>query len=76
VELWQPCLFTLQKFKQPMLVEMHDLVDGDDDNDNPPLTKIRKFQLLSILLCKWKPLHVTIQYYICNILPFFFLYDF
>jgi len=49
VELWQPCLFTLQKFKQPMLVEMHDVVAGNDDNDNPPPTKICKFQLLSIL---------------------------
>jgi hypothetical protein len=27
-----------------MLIEVHDLVDGDDDNDDP-LAKIHKFQL-------------------------------
>jgi hypothetical protein len=31
---------------------------------------------INIVVCKWKPLHVTSQYCICNILPFFFLYDF
>jgi hypothetical protein len=31
-----------------MLVEMHDLGDGDDDNDDPPLAKIHKFQLPSM----------------------------
>ncbi len=31
---------------------------------------------INIVVCKWKRLHATIQCYICNILQFFFLYDF
>jgi hypothetical protein len=49
VKLWQQCLFALQKSNQPILVEVHDLVDGDVDNDDPPFTKIHKFQLPSML---------------------------
>jgi hypothetical protein len=33
-ELWQQHLSTLQKSKQPMPTEVHDHVDGDDDNDD------------------------------------------
>jgi hypothetical protein len=39
VEIWQQHLFALQKSKQPRLAEVHDHVDGDDDNDDPPLAK-------------------------------------
>jgi hypothetical protein len=49
VKLWQQCISALQKSKQPMLAEVHDLVDGDVDNDDPPLAKIHKFQLPSML---------------------------
>ncbi len=49
MELWQQHLFALQKSKQPMLAEVHDQVDGDDDNDDLPLAKIHKFQLPSML---------------------------
>ncbi len=48
VELWQQCLSALQKSKQPMHAKVHDLVDGDDDNDDPPFAKIHKFQLPSM----------------------------
>jgi hypothetical protein len=48
VELWQQHLSALQKSKQPMHVEVHDHVDGDDDNDDPPFAKIHKFQLPSM----------------------------
>ncbi len=46
---WQQCLFALQKSKQTMLIEVHDLGDGDDHNDDLPLAKIPKFQLPSML---------------------------
>jgi len=46
---WQQCLFALDKSKQTMLIEVHDLGDGDDHNDDPPLAKICKFQLPSML---------------------------
>jgi hypothetical protein len=36
---WQQCLFASQKSKQTMLIEVHDLGDGDDHNDDPPLAK-------------------------------------
>ncbi len=49
MKLWQQCISALQKSKQPMLAEVHDLVDGDVDNDDPPLAKIHKFQLPSML---------------------------
>jgi hypothetical protein len=48
VELWQQHLSTLQKFKQPMPIEVHDFFDGDDDNDDPPRAKSCKFQLPSM----------------------------
>jgi hypothetical protein len=35
VELWQQHLSTLKKSNQPMPTKVHDLVDGDDDNDDP-----------------------------------------
>jgi hypothetical protein len=34
----------ITKVQEPMPTEVHDLVDGDDDNDDP-LAKIHKFQL-------------------------------
>ncbi len=49
VKLWQQYLSALQKSNQPILIEVHDLVDGDVDNDDPPLAKIHKFQLPSML---------------------------
>jgi hypothetical protein len=48
VELSQQHLFALQKCKQLMPAKVHDHVDGDDDNDDPPLAKIHKFQLPSM----------------------------
>jgi hypothetical protein len=70
---WQQHLFAKQKSKQPMLVEVHDFGDGDDDNDDPPLAKICKFQVptsINVIIRKWTPLHSVIQYCICNIFPF------
>lgn len=32
----------------PMLIETHEFVDEDDDNDDPLLQKIRKFQFWSM----------------------------
>jgi hypothetical protein len=49
VELWQKHLFMLQKSKEPMHAQMHDFIDEDNDNDDPPLAKICKFQLPSRL---------------------------
>jgi hypothetical protein len=49
VELWEKHLSTLQKSKEPMHAQMHDLTDGDNDNDDPSLEKIHKFQLPSRL---------------------------
>ncbi len=49
VELWQKHLSTLQKSKEPMHAQMHDFTNGDNDNDDPALAKIRKFQLPSRL---------------------------
>ncbi len=46
VELWQQHLSMLQKSNQPMHAKVHDLVGGDDDNDDP-LAKYCKFQLPS-----------------------------
>jgi hypothetical protein len=40
-----------------MLTEKHEFVDEDDDNDDPLLQKIRKFQLSSMSLCMNLPLH-------------------
>jgi hypothetical protein len=48
VELWQQHLSMLQKSNQPMPAKVHDLVGGDDDNDDP-LAKYCKFQLPSML---------------------------
>ncbi len=31
---------------------------------------------INVIVCKWKPLHFVIQYWICNILPLLSLYDF
>jgi hypothetical protein len=48
VEFSQNCLSMLQKSKEPMPTQMHDFTNGDNNNDDPPLAKIRKFQLPSM----------------------------
>ncbi len=73
VELWQifyphyksssnPCLDKLILFMEMMIMMIH------------LLQKLKVTTSINVIICKWKPRHVTIQYCICNILPSFFVW--
>jgi len=68
--------FSSGKHKELMLTQMHHFINGDEDNDDPPLE--RKLQIptsFNVVVSKWKPQFITIQCCInYNILPSFPLY--
>jgi hypothetical protein len=57
-------LSTLQKFEEPMLTQMYDSTNGDDDKMIHLLLK-NKLQVptsFNVVICNWKLLLATIQY--------------